>query len=334
MAAKNSPKGNSSNQVSDDALAALHNLLGQDTDAGPESPRPQPDHAEIDYAAGDPLAALMNAGRDSAPPEPTCPSSPATGLPQSQVKPTPAAQPVGCAGSGINSLGKSPLKPSAEPSADTLSASGFVSMLAKAQSGGRGKDDQSDAPYTRMTPPAMPAPARPQPVAPGDATGSGVGSAIGSGGGGGGSRTKVKMDPIREAREISMTPIMPSRPRGRGVKIRVPGWYHSVLPIMFTMATLLVLLSVWAVMGSVARIWKIDNMPLVPNLNTRQDFVDDEPVRVPVTNDINYYMPFVMLLTIPVAFSLVGMAIYMKRRIALAEAAQQPAPETDESEES
>ncbi|MEI8196231.1 MAG: hypothetical protein WCI73_10010, partial [Phycisphaerae bacterium] len=142
MAAKNSPKDNSSN--SDDALAALHNLLGHDTPpgtpSGPETPGPQ-HHDEDHAAANDPLAALMNVGRQPAPaaptqPEPTFPlsSPPAAGMPLPQVKPTPVAEPVGFA--GVNNLGKSPMKASAEPSADTLSASGFVSMLAKSQFGG------------------------------------------------------------------------------------------------------------------------------------------------------------------------------------------------------
>ena len=121
--------------------------------------------------------------------------------------------------------------------------------------------------------------------------------------------TANPLDQIHEAKEIRMHSATASarvatRPASASA---VPGWYHAAIPIMFTLGSLLFLISIWAVIASVCTFFKIES-PFVT--------IPPPPEEGEVV-PLNFwtYIPYIMLLCLPVSLTLAVMAIIMKRQI-------------------
>jgi hypothetical protein len=303
MAAQNdtpSRQGNPGKADATDALAALQNFA----DAGGGGGAP------ADEGAENPLAALSQAAADMPPPMvpqeapeilKAIPLEPESSLPNRLPEmPQPRVYGVPSASS---------VKTIAEQSPGALSASGFVSMLAKGN-GGEGGEGGVPSPSRPDLGGGMPPPARPMPKAVGENEGSGA------------PVKSPRIGAVHEAREVEMAPLAPAAapyaaPRRPVAARPVPGWYHAAFPVTLTLGSILMLIGMWAMIGSYARFTNKGGVPLV---EPRPVVVDDTTGAESLRDmDFADEVPYIMLLCLPVALSLIGMGIYMKRRIMVAE---------------
>jgi len=135
-------------------------------------------------------------------------------------------------------------------------------------------------------------------------------------------RVASRTDEIKMAKEIELKPVAPSKPASgvvgyqgqrRGGR-KVPGWYHTAIPIMFTVSSLLLLISLWAVGAVIAIMAKAESYPLLRYDDYAGAFTRGSTV-----------FAFVMLLCLPISLALIVSAIVMQRHIATARAAQDAA---------
>ena len=209
------------------------------------------------------------------------------------------------------------------------SPSGFVGILAKGN------------------PPEEPAPARPVPTTPSsrpkpqprNETEPAAASPRTAG-----------TEQIRMAKEIVMptaeelvepepapapaAPVKKTQQRSSGRKRKVPGWYHAAVPVMFTCSSFLLFIGFWA-LGAVGYI-----MFAAPKF--REDIHyplirwDDNVGDIGGISAGSKMMAWFMLISLPVAISLIVMAIIMQKQIravARAAAARQQQLEEQEQQE-
>jgi hypothetical protein len=181
------------------------------------------------------------------------------------------------------------------------SASGFVGMLSKAPM------PQDDPSPTRPVNPSQSSRPTPQPSSEAHAAPA--------------SPRAAGTDEIRMAREITrpaaVSPARPgSRPGARGRKI--PGWYHVAVPIMFTVSSLLMIIGFWAVGAIIAIIAGFDGYPLLSHAVDSGGYPITDDAGHPLLSSMSKVMAFTMLIALPVAISLVVMAIIMQRQVSKA----------------
>lgn len=186
-----------------------------------------------------------------------------------------------------------PQEPAPE-SSGSLSASGFVGMLAKGQVGGDNEPLDPNASDPMPPPAARPIP---RPVAPQhDNAADDAGPYA-----------------VHEAAEVHTPAPRQPTPQARRPRRRVPGWYKPATPLMFTVGSLLFLVGTWAAAASIAIAVGAEKFPL---LTVARDWDTDEPIGFTAGSKA---MAFGMLLALPMAIALLGMGTLMARQVMASE---------------
>lgn len=179
------------------------------------------------------------------------------------------------------------------------SASGFVGMLAK----GMLQEPSSDGSSVGGLDVAIPVSPAPAPSA-GPAEGAAPPSTPKPS-----SPKPIASPAVREGGRRALVPGGPRPPQASSpphpaVELRhVPDWYATAAPIALTVSLLLAMVGLWAVMGSLALLAHAKGVPLVHPLEEGEEA------------DLWYYMPYLMLLCLPVAGMLGWMGWLMHRGV-------------------
>lgn len=189
----------------------------------------------------------------------------------------------------------------AEETEPAPSASGFVGMLSKTP------NPQDDPSPSRPVNPSQSSRPTPQPSSEAHAAHA--------------APRAPGTDEIRMAREITRPAPSPlaARPGSRpSPRRKIPGWYHVAVPIMFTVSSLLLLIGFWAIGAVIAIIAGFDGYPLLSHAVDSGGYAITDDAGHPLLSSMSKAMAFTMLTALPVAISLVVMAVIMQRQVSKA----------------
>jgi hypothetical protein len=214
-------------------------------------------------------------------------------------------------------------KPAPPPREDSVDASGFVGMLARGNTGeadpaGTGKPPPAmRRPMPQVSPKAVPQPAPTNNPLSGaihvakeiipEQTAPPIEQQV--------ERPAPVEEPFSEAQEeqaiveetyAEPAPAAPARtapaqtPDYRGqqrYRREVPQWYHTAVPISFTLGVILVVLGLWAFLAIMS---SVTGSAMAPGFNPKEDGI---------------VMPIVLVISLPVGIALEFMAVMMRKQL-------------------